>query len=345
MVIMSLILSSCGSRIYKEAYPVLGDGKYDSEFPYKNSSVQLEQISESIKNLNCVAYYKSYILSEDSHIRKQDLSRISLEKVAVKVEYMDNSTSGTATVIYFDGTKVAVLTCAHVVQREDTVLSYYYDSNGWITPYLQSVTVLERQSNYIPDFPEGGEMEILKMDIAHDIAVLGKKFKQIEVGKVKVFDYPCGSAKELEWGDFVYLFGYPMGFKTLTKALVSSPNKDKTGAFILDAVFNKGFSGGIVLAVRDGVPNFEFVGMIKAVYADNEYMLKPSKEYINAQLNPFLPYSGEIFVEKKTNLKYGITKAIPVESVKLFFIESQHAFMESGYDFSRFLGNGQKAEK
>ena len=45
--------------------------------------------------------------------------------------------------------------------------------------------------------------------------------------------------------------------------------------FLVDAVFNRGYSGGIVLAIRDGVPNFELVGLVKSVPAEYEYVMKP----------------------------------------------------------------------
>jgi hypothetical protein len=60
----ALIFLSCSSsNVYKEAYPLLIDGRYDSEFPYKSCSEQLEDISESIKFINTIAYYKVYFIN------------------------------------------------------------------------------------------------------------------------------------------------------------------------------------------------------------------------------------------------------------------------------------------
>ena len=70
-------------------------------------------------------------------------------------------------------------------------------------------------------------------------------------------------------------FGYPSGHKMVTKAIVSSPNKDRKGSFLLDAVLTPGFSGGIALAVRDGVPNFELVGLVQLVSGRTTYALGP----------------------------------------------------------------------
>ena len=40
-----LFITSCSSVTYEKIYPTLQDGKYDSEFPYKGCSDQLEEIS------------------------------------------------------------------------------------------------------------------------------------------------------------------------------------------------------------------------------------------------------------------------------------------------------------
>ena len=62
--IFLLWLAGCSKRIYRVAYPTLNDGKYDSEFPYKSSSAELEEITRTIKKLTAIAYYKSYVFSE-----------------------------------------------------------------------------------------------------------------------------------------------------------------------------------------------------------------------------------------------------------------------------------------
>ncbi len=49
-IILLFANTSCTKKIYDVVYPTLNDGRYDSEFPYKNASHQLEEISKSIKN-------------------------------------------------------------------------------------------------------------------------------------------------------------------------------------------------------------------------------------------------------------------------------------------------------
>jgi S1-C subfamily serine protease len=174
------------------------------------------------------------------------------------------------------------------------------------------------------------------MDRSLDVAALGKKFRLELPRSIAVFDYPLGRARELEWGSFVYVFGYPMGNKMVTKGTVSSPNKDKHGSFLMDAVFNRGFSGGVVVAIRDGVPNFELVGMVKLVSASSEYVLAPSEESGAVGYDPREPYTGTIHAVNKLTINYGITQAISVEAITGFLRAEQTLIERNGYSLGRF---------
>ena len=55
VVLVPLLSLSCGTSVYREVYPTLMDGKYDSEFPYRGCSAQLEEIGESVKMINAIA--------------------------------------------------------------------------------------------------------------------------------------------------------------------------------------------------------------------------------------------------------------------------------------------------
>jgi hypothetical protein len=55
-LVSALFLTACSSSVYRDVYPTLIDGRYDSEFPYKGCSKQLEVISETVQMLKCIAY-------------------------------------------------------------------------------------------------------------------------------------------------------------------------------------------------------------------------------------------------------------------------------------------------
>ncbi|MGC9364385.1 MAG: S1 family peptidase [Fidelibacterota bacterium] len=331
-----LFLTSCSRQIYQAAYPTLNDGIYDTEFPYRNCSKELKQIGETVKMINAIAYYKSYVFDKSVQLLRWNITPEVLNKEAVEHIYFNNSTSGTATIIYHEGNRIALLTCAHIVSFPDTIVSYHTLSDGKPSIFIQSVAVKERQSNYVSDLWKIPEVKVLIADQEHDIAVLGGKLLGSEFPLIPVFDYPLGRAAELEWGSFVYLLGFPRGYKMITRGIVSDPNRSKYGEFIVDALFNRGCSGGLILAVRDGVPNFEFVGIARSAAAEYEYVVRPSKNFDQTKHDLNFPYGGELYIDYRANINYGVTHIIPVEQIREFFRVNRQALAAMGYDLSRF---------
>ncbi|MGD0591380.1 MAG: serine protease [Bacteroidota bacterium] len=335
---LSILLSlSCSSTSYREVCPTLADGKYDSEFPYRGCSDQLEKISESVRMISCIAYYKSYFFPPETKIRLSDLQDPLLKKKAIKEVFLNRTSSGSATTIYSENKRIALLTCAHVVDFLDTMITYYREENRKETEFIQSIAVKDRQSIYAASIQGSRDLEILAIDKGSDLAVVGQRMYEQSAQNVAVFNYPLGKAKELEWGTFVYLFGYPTGYQMVTKGIVSSPNRDKQGSFLTDAVSNRGFSGGIVLAIRDGVPNFELVGMVTLVPARQQYFMTPFKEGEIADFELDAPFKGDIYVESRTDIMYGIAPAISSEVIVDFLERNQQQLQEKGYDVRSFL--------
>ncbi len=123
----------------------------------------------------------------------------------------------------------------------------------------------------------------------------------------------------------------------ITKALVSSPNRDSDGSFLLDAVVNQGYSGGIVLAIKDGIPNFELVGIVQWVPKEEEYYLGPLRRKNNQPYNSLVPYKGESYVRRHSNIKYGIAKIISIESIIEFLENNKSSLFDQGYYLENFI--------
>ena len=329
MVSVILFLAGCTQTIQKVAYPTLSDGRYDSEFPYKNCSKQLERVMESVKKVNVIAYYEMYVFGQEQRLRKEQISGLKLKRASISHSYFNKTSSGTGTIISAYGTKVVLLTCAHVVDYPDSSYSHFI-INGESSPYIQSIAIKLRQEVYVTEASGEGNLEVILMDRRKDIALLGQEFRGMQrLGPV--LDYPAGESKELEWGSFVYLLGFPKGYRMITRGIVSNPNRDKSGGFLVDALFNRGFSGGIILAIRDGVPNFELVGMAKSVSAQFDYMLVPEKELSEYQYDPYIPYTGNLYVETISNIDYGITHSISIETIREFVKDNKDVINRAGY--------------
>jgi len=55
-----LFITSCSSVTYEKIFPTLQDGKYDSEFPYRRSSEELEKISKTVQRVTTTGFYNTY---------------------------------------------------------------------------------------------------------------------------------------------------------------------------------------------------------------------------------------------------------------------------------------------
>ncbi len=333
VILISFLFNSCSSTL-ETVYPTLSDGKYDSEFPYKSSSEELERISETVQRINCTTFYKIYRFGTDDEITYRMLNDDIIKRRAVSEEYGNHSLAGTAFTVSSEAGAIALITCAHIVDFADTLIEYRSDPDGALTPYIETISIKDKENIYVAGFPEGSEVDLLAEDEQADIAILGRKYSAQTGFRIPVFPYPAGRSKELEWGTFVYLFGYPINYQMVTKAIVSSPNRDSQGSFLVDAVVNPGFSGGLVLAIRDGVPHFEMVGMVQWVPEDEEIFLAPKKLNSGRTYNTLVPYTDDIFPKKHKSIKYGITKVIPVEAIKEFLDENRNRLKREGYEIN-----------
>lgn len=310
--------------------------QYDSAFPGKNDSKALVRIMKSVKRVNSTVYYSTYVYSQDKRLTSDKIDKINIRKYADKVVNTNQSTSGTATIIYKDKNNIALLTCAHILTFPDTVVTYY--KRGYVSDmqYVRSISIKRRQVNLLLALPDLGYFKILAMDQKADIALLGARVDQFSNINIPVLDIPIGDPSKLEWASFVYVLGYPQGYKMITRALVSEPDRDVHDSFIMDALFNKGFSGGLVLAIKGGVPNFEWVGMANSATAKYEYFLKPDISVVD-KYDEYTPYTDPIYIEHRSQIEYGITHAISVNRIKYFFKNDIQELRKEGYDFRIFL--------
>lgn len=337
-IISGLTLVSCPRPVNTIVRPVKADGQYDTEYPSANCAGELERISQSIKLLNSIAYYKQYVFPDSIRIRYKEIDRTILNSPDNEINYFNNTASGTATLILSTQNSVALVTCAHIVDFPDTIIRYMRGDFRNKT-YIKSIAYKEKQTNYINDLPDGRDIEILLIDPENDIAIAGRH-NEIATGNAPpqpVLQCPIGKARDLQWGNFVYLMGFPRGNKMISSGLVSDPNRGRDGGFLVDTPFNRGFSGGIVLAIRDGVPNFELVGIAKSAAAEFEHILTPSERTDFSQYDAFTPYDGEMYIQNKASIQYGVTNIVPIETVLRIIRQNSRHFSLLGYDFRQFL--------
>ncbi len=317
---------SCTSTGTTQSISIVDE--YTTIFPNNDVADELELISKSIRLINNLTFYKTYSFL-DSTITDANLTDFDLLERAILTNTISKTSSGTGAIINISGNKVALLTAAHIVSYPDTVISYY-SSKGKQSKYIESILYKERQKIY-SDLPEGGMLKIIAKDDKNDIAIIGNAFNKITPIRFPVFDFNFGNAKELKWGSFVYLLGYPMHHKMVTSGIVSNPNYNGTGNFLVDAPINRGSSGGLVLAIRGTAPNFELVGIVSSVPAEKRIVLSPSNPSRDINFLPGTIYRGEMTIEKLDGIKYGIGKIVSSEKIKIFIKENEDQLINHGY--------------
>ncbi|MBL1214007.1 MAG: trypsin-like peptidase domain-containing protein [Ignavibacteriae bacterium] len=313
------------------------DGKYDGVEPNEGAVQSFDEMWKSVKLINSIAYYNSYSFSYEENITDEKFYQNKVElKQFPKSFYTDNS-AGTAVILTNNNGNLLLLTCAHVVNFPDTVITYYADKSGEPLESIESFSIKIDQDNYVSDLPNNGYVKIIAFDDGIDAALLGGKFLSDKLLKHKPLQFNYGNSDEIDWGNKVYIFGYPMNRKMITSGMVSLYESNPDDYFLIDAVFNRGMSGGVVMAVRDGAPNYEIVGMIKSSPADSKIVVKPfgiDDEYSNIPKGVF---KGKLKIEIEKEMKYGISKVISINAIKNFVAENSDLINDAGYQLPRFV--------
>jgi hypothetical protein len=203
---------------------------------------------------------------------------------------------------------------------------------------IQSVSILVERITWVVGLPELGSVEVLASDNEGDLVFLGVEYPEERVRRdLPVLDVPLGDPARLSWGSFVYVLGFPAGYRMVTRGIVSDPRdeSDLTRSFTIDGVWNRGMSGGLVLAIRGDGGGLEWVGLARAAAVGTERRLVP-EEGAETQYEPWVPYDGRIYLEETQRILYGITLSISLTAIRRFADQYRDRLGEQGYALSRF---------
>lgn len=347
LFLLLTLFFNCTKIIYKTSSTTVEDNQYDTGFPLRDASKEFKKIIRSVVKIVSTSYYVSYSFEKADSIKDQDISKINLQKKAHSITYFNKSVSGTASLLSKNDRNYLFLTCAHVLNFQDTIIFHFPTPQGEESNIVKSVAIKVRQSNHIPGY---GDAIVIASDRSNDLALIGYLRPRTLVYSPKPIiesllslNVKIGNANDLDWGDFVYVIGYPQGLKMVTRGIVSIPEQGRKKRILIDALFNQGASGSIVLAIRDGIPNFELVGIAHAVSAENESYLVPEGE---RKWDPTAPYSGKMYVKKRKFINYGITFIIPINVILKFIDEHKKDILLQGFNLPNFsLQPNEKAHK
>lgn len=332
----ALAIAGCRSEPTRDPQAPVPDGHYDSYPPLQPVSEHLSRIGESVKMLSTVAYYRNFFIPASVRLTADAVTPAVLARYSAGATYTNTTLAASAIVLSCRARRVLMLSAAHVLDYSDTTLAFHPTADGRPGTFVRTVSVKEKQVNYVAVLPEGGELDILAIDSNLDVAVLGRLFSSDPCLALRPIALPRGSASELEWGTYVFIFGYPSGARMVTAGMVSSPKRDRNSSFLVDAASNRGYSGGPVVALRDGVPNFELVGIVRQVSAHSSFVLVPDREE-GREYDPGMPYEGPAFPERLTEIDHGMTQVTSAEVIQEFLETARPRIESLGYSLHGIL--------
>lgn len=304
---------------------------YQTGTPVRDVSGDLERIFRSVKRLQVTGYYRTYRFAERDSITAADVRSSATFGRATERFTFDHSKGGTATIIGLSAGRVTAITNDHVVALPDTVIVYFDEPDSAParpSRYVESVSILTRRRNLLLGLPQPYDFMVLARDSVHDIAAVAVQLAGEEaVTAVTVLDVPLGDPARLAWASFAYVLGYPRGFRMVTRGIVSDPNRGGDHSFLLDGLFNRGISGGLILGVRGDSEALEWIGLATSASAQTENVLWPEPRGLNEE-GLLAPYEGRLYIQRTARIDYGITFSVPVTTVQRFLREAGIPLMQ-----------------
>ncbi len=337
-IFIAVVLIFQCSNVVQNKDIELSQAVYDYRVPTGSKVPYFKTLLRSIIVMNSSANYRTIFFEPESKIIRSNIATIDTNNDnAQSIKYDNVSAYGTGTIIYNYNKHIAILSSAHIFNHPDTLVTYFDSGNG--EKFVSSISIKQSEKHYSSDMPEYKTLNILAQDPQNDIIVLGLELQDDEQYLVPAIPYPFGDSSKLEWGTLVYLAGYPKGYKMLTQGMISEPDRNNRRNFLIDTMFNYGFSGGLIVGVKQGVPNFEILGIATSATADLYNVLVPdpaSGHYDNNTL-----YQQDIYNRHVRFLNYGITIATPVNAILEMLKDNKMIFFDNGYDMELLL---RKAE-
>jgi len=287
--------------------------------------IRLEEVRRTMVKVVCSAYYENYYYLKPTLRNKTT----SLEDLLYKKQLTTNSVSGSALILNRNSSNILLLSCYHIFDFEDTVRVYYKDEAGTDTEHLQSISIKYDQRIFVTHHDGTRSLgHLIGFDSRNDIALLETRAAENKLLE-NSFTAPFSDESDLKFGKEAYLIGYPKGFLFISRGLISpSPYANK---FMISAPFNRGFSGGIVLAFDEGKDYFVYLGMANSMAYDSQLVLAPDETI--SRLDNFIdfPYTANAYVKEIKLVNYGLTFAIKAKIIERFLEQERERLRQLGF--------------
>lgn len=345
LCLLSIIFAACSTqRNAGTEETQIAQEYYRSSYPSQPVSPLLNEVMESVKRIISTSYYTHYLFEEGSQITKLDIQNGNFKSHVADTSHTNQSTSGTATIIDKQPGKIALISCAHIIESPDTVYHHHYTEDQQRTPYLRSVSIRSRKQDMLLSGTSIDQFELVARNSDKDLIVMtvnnsGATEEEPDYSNAPELDIQLGRVDRLNMGVMSYILGYPSGRAMVTRALISTPSdKISPDKLWLDALFNPGLSGGLMLAFRDGGSRVHWIGLASGTQAVQEVYLAPSKRISReAKYDPNLPYNDNLYIEQARRINYGLANGISAHAIRTFLQANQTKLSRHGININSML--------
>lgn len=296
---------------------------YQTGFPIRDTSNDLERIARSVRRIGITSTYTTYRFAREDSITDADARAPATLAQARERYTFDHSKAGTATIIEASAIGLTLLTNDHVTRTPDTLIVHFGDRPDGRpvarrAGFVESISIRSNQRNVVLGLPEALPFTVSARDSASDLALIRVNLLGADQRpSIHVLRATMGDAARLSWGSFVYVLGYPKGYRMVTRGIVSDPGYAPDDAFLLDGLFNRGISGGLILAVRGDTGVLEWIGIASTAAAQTEFKLVPEVRDLDEE-GLLVPYEGRFYLEQASRIEYGITFPVSSTAIRRF---------------------------
>jgi hypothetical protein len=335
-----LLISGCTVKHTGIKGPGNPANRYTGDINESSSVRNPGAVVGSVRKLFRIDYYTAFHFPLSARVTADMISDGSFRRYVLGSVSSHETTSGTATVLFNSDRHIALLTCAHVVDSPDTISSFYPPAPDDHFPYCKSLVIKIKEQIFVGGLASCDEFDILAIDRSADIAIIGKRCLG-NTEPLPAVAFPAGRSEDLFWGCEVYILGYPLGNLLLTRGTVSLIQGRSEEAFTVDALLNKGYSGGPILAVNNTTHDYEMVGMVKSMSSQVSNYIRPEKEISEFRYNEAIPYTGDFYVGTSEVVSFGVNNVVSIGVIRDFYKKNREPLICQGYDLDMFFNTGQ----
>lgn len=321
---------------------------YQTAFPQVDTSGDLERVFDSVRRILAEVSYVTYVFPLESAPTAADLEDPGFRVAAADTLVSQQDRAATAVVVARRGRRVTLLTVNHAVQFPDTIVDFYrleppgadalppaVPPEGPDLRRVERISVKTGEVFRIFGLPDLRSFQILARSPFDDLALLGVEYPAgVDPLENPVIPIAAGDSGRLSWGSFVYVMGYPQGYPMVTRGIVSAPGDPVLGSFLVDGLWNRGMSGGAILALRGDGRGMEWVGMARAAAASPETRLRPEDDVLEREdLGRY--YDGPLYLDQVSRIQYGITLSVPMSAIREFLDRERETLVAQGYAVPR----------